>query len=210
MTKKTTVQADPFLSLPAPSESHTVKIGAILATLHAAIIDAYTSDNGDKGEALKIITSNGRPSFTLDFQSAADTCLVASKVYDKGLDARKAAKDAADRQIVMDASEPQQAIARRRNATIAAMSEEERDGIDVPSTVNVPFTSLQNKLDYVDNKLGDVDLATRLSELGFDEMFFRDVENDKGEVSRTWFVRVPFNPTPVIARKTWSDQKKST
>lgn len=185
---KPTIQADPFLSLPAPLESHTVKIGAILATLHAAIVAAYTPDSGDTGAALKAITSNGRPSFTLDFTNAADTCLVARKVYDKGLNALKAARDAADRRIVMEASEPQQAPARKRNATIAAMSEEEREGLTIASTVNVPFTSLHNKL-------GPVDLATRLCDLGY-EVFFKESKNDKGEVSRTWFARVPFNPTP--------------
>jgi hypothetical protein len=199
MAKQTTVQADPFLSLPAPTVEHTKRIGAILAQLQAAVIAAYTSDNGDKGAAVKVIQSNGRPSFTLDFTNATDTCLVARKVYDKGLEAVKAAKDAADRQIVMLASEPQQAPARKRNATIAAMSDEEREGLTIASTVSVPFTSLHNKL-------GNTDLASRLSDLGY-EVFFKEVKNDKGEAQRTWYVRVPFNPTAIEAPKVETETK---
>lgn len=187
MAKQTvaTTAPDLFVNLPAPADSHIVRIGELLSQLHVALIAAYTPDSGDKGAALKAIQA-ARPTFTAEFTSATDTTFTARKVYDKGLDARKAAKDAADRLLVMGASEPQQGPARKRNATIAAMSEEEREGLTIASTVNVPIANVQAVFPGMPN----TDFLPRMKELGF-EVF--EKANNGG-----WYVRVPFNPTPIV------------
>jgi hypothetical protein len=188
MAKQTTSAqtVDPFVNLAPAPESYTDLIGAKLSELHELIVRAYTPESGDVGEAIKTI-AKARPTFTHNLTSALDTTVVARKVYEKGQEVRKAAQDASDRLLVMLASEPQQAPARKRNATIAALSEEEREGLTIASTVNVPLASVQAKFPGVQN----THFLPRMKELGF-EVF--EKANNGG-----WYVRVPFNPTAIEA-----------